>query len=1000
MPVPSLPKKHFPPATQRRFLESYPLPLDIRKAPSKVSSTKLNVTQLPSIPEQAHEPLLTSSLTRNVPSAPVTANPARSTCSNSTPALAPQPTASPDLKCPSVYNSAPQSPPKRGRPGTPLTPRTLKPNSTPVNTNQLRTDRLGTLVAQLTTSLESAGSWEEFVTSFRGRSYLSNGLDNVNHPASTLLREWRDHGVPVLTTAEPWTTEQLDSCVARGCHKSATEHAEFLREEMSDFIDSRFWVVLPYDKIKHLPNLQLSPAAIKVERERRPRLLCDHSWYPVNDTTAPHAPPEAMQFGGALHRTLRHVRHANPKYGPVFIAKHDIKDGFYRMFLRASQSPRLAIIMPQYAGEPQLVAIPMSSTMGWTQSPPTFSTMSETIADLTNSSFSSNPRCQQLHRLDEAAAALDDFSQQPLSRGPDDATATARLLALHPDVAVNEPEDETTCPPSNRQFNRPIGETDVFVDDFIQAGQGGHQRMKALRNHLLHAIDTVLAQPNLDETHRNEAISLKKLLQGDGSWNTRKVILGWIVDTIRHTIELPPHRKETLAQIFEELSGLRRVSAKKWASVLGRLRFVSVAIPGSAGLFSALQWAQNKAGSNRVRINRFVRDSLDAFGRLATSLCHRPTRIAEIVPQEPTMLGATDAAKAGMGGIFYDPSGTPHVWRHPFPADVQRRLISADTPAGDITNSDLEHAALLAQVDAMCALRPLAYATLENFCDNTPAVSRVRKGAVSSHGTAAALCRLSSDHQRMHRYCHLAHFLPGDQNSMADDASRLQHLTDTAFLAHFQQHYPQPTPWQLLRLRPEIVSALTSCLRCKSTTVPPPARPPPLETNSSEFGHPSVTNTRFSRPSVTSTTPSSESATSSSSASATAAKGRKVTLSQLVQSRMPYWRWGRGSPTWVNQIPAKKFLDPPGTIPYSLLSSRGSVTKTTQPNAPILPTYRSSATSGPSSTLTTQNLDVRTNTSATSPSLASTGFSALLNTPPAVAQAAPKPSASATSPSP
>ena len=81
--------------------------------------------------------------------------------------------------------------------------------------------------------------------------------------------------------------------------------------------------------------------------------------------------------------------------------------------------------------------------------------------------------------------------------------------------------------------------------------------MRALRNQLLHHIDRVLAQPAIDEKHRNEAMSLKKLLQGDGSRNTRKVIiLGWIVDTIRHTIELPPHCKETLAQIFEELAGL------------------------------------------------------------------------------------------------------------------------------------------------------------------------------------------------------------------------------------------------------------------------------------------------------------------------------------------------------------------------------------------------------------------------------------------------------------
>ena len=49
-------------------------------------------------------------------------------------------------------------------------------------------------------------------------------------------------------------------------------------------------------------------------------------------------------------------------------------------------------------------------------------------------------------------------------------------------------------------------------------------------------------------------MSLKKLLAGDGSWGTRKLILGWIIDSVRQTIELPPHRKETLHQIVTELA--------------------------------------------------------------------------------------------------------------------------------------------------------------------------------------------------------------------------------------------------------------------------------------------------------------------------------------------------------------------------------------------------------------------------------------------------------------
>jgi len=41
---------------------------------------------------------------------------------------------------------------------------------------------------------------------------------------------------------------------------------------------------------------------------------------------------------------------------------------------------------------------------------------------------------------------------------------------------------------------------------------------------------------------------------------------------------------------------------------------------------------------------------------------------------------------------------------------------------------------------------------------------------------------------------------------MADDASRLQHLTDSSFLSHFAQTYPQPTPWRLLLLPSETAS--------------------------------------------------------------------------------------------------------------------------------------------------------------------------------------------------
>ena len=136
---------------------------------------------------------------------------------------------------------------------------------------------------------------------------------------------------------------------------------------MAEFIDNKFWAVLPHELVKHL-DLMFSPAAVKDERDRKPRLLCDHSWpWPwgcINDATLPHAPPEAMQFGRTLPRILHLARHANPRFGPVKGSKHDMKDGYYKLFLDVSDCLKLAVLLPQCEGEAQLVAIPMALTVG------------------------------------------------------------------------------------------------------------------------------------------------------------------------------------------------------------------------------------------------------------------------------------------------------------------------------------------------------------------------------------------------------------------------------------------------------------------------------------------------------------------------------------------------------------------------------------------------------------------------------------------------------------
>jgi hypothetical protein len=267
--------------------------------------------------------------------------------------------------------------------------------------------RLGTFVQQNCSLLDSCSSWDEFAMSVHGPPHLQPTVGQVPHPAADFLASVHDHGVPVLFDDPDWTLAQLDAAVAKGCNHSAIEHKDFIAEEMLEFSKDGFWTILPYDRVRHLPGLRLSPAQIKEERDRRPRFIADHKSWGVNDHTLPTAPTEAMQFGGALYRLLTQIRHANPDHGPVYMAKYDVKDGFYRLHLRPEHCVKLAIVLPPYEGLPPLVAIPFVLTMGWTNSPPTFCAFSETTCDVANSRL--YRRHAPPHRLEGLPAPLDNF---------------------------------------------------------------------------------------------------------------------------------------------------------------------------------------------------------------------------------------------------------------------------------------------------------------------------------------------------------------------------------------------------------------------------------------------------------------------------------------------------------------------------------------------------------------------------------------------------------------
>ena len=227
---------------------------------------------------------------------------------------------------------------------------------------------LGKLARATALDLRRSG-WRNLVEQVRGRSNISPEVEKIPHRAARLLNHLRRRGASVLTATTPWSATRCDHAMVRGPHKSATLETAFVCTEIMDFCSQGYWVVLPYDDVRHWPTLRISPLGVVPQRDRRPRLIVDYTFSNVNEDTVPLAPKESMQFGRALQRIMAKIVRADPRYGPVRLAKIDIADGFYRVWLQIADKPKLEVVLPSTAGQPRLVAFPLALPMGWIESP-------------------------------------------------------------------------------------------------------------------------------------------------------------------------------------------------------------------------------------------------------------------------------------------------------------------------------------------------------------------------------------------------------------------------------------------------------------------------------------------------------------------------------------------------------------------------------------------------------------------------------------------------------
>ena len=120
-------------------------------------------------------------------------------------------------------------------------------------------------------------------------------------------------------------------------------------------------------------------------------------------------------------------------------------------------------------------------------------------------------------------------------------------------------------------------------------------------------------------------------------------------------------------------------------------------------------------------------------------------RLQKLVPTFPSDVGACDACRHGMGGVWLDaldPATAPIVWRYHFPPGILSALVTADNPTGNITISDLKLAGMIAHKDVLAHHRDVVERTLWVASNNRAAVAwSSQKGSGTSVAARAHLLR-------------------------------------------------------------------------------------------------------------------------------------------------------------------------------------------------------------------------------------------------------------------
>jgi hypothetical protein len=466
-----------------------------------------------------------------------------------------------------------------------------------------------------------------------------------------------------------------------------------------------------------------------------------------NESTTLEAPAGAIdQMGHSLARVIRAMAEAGPE-DKVFMAKFDIKDGFWRLNCAEGEEWNFSYVLPQDEGMPVKLVVPSSLQMGWVESPPNFCAASETAREVAS----------QYTEMAIGSLPAHKFTKYVMNN--------VHVQALPEKVDDNE--------------FRYLEE--VYVNDFLALAIAlSQEQVLHVAQALLMGIHDLFPADDDDE---NDPILLKKLKKLEGEFALEKEMLGFDFDGVAKTMILNVNKRELLlATLHKWIRSANRsrmgVPFAEFESVTSKLRHAFISVPAGKGLMTPY----NKLLRLRPPVvylhrNKPLLQVVNDCRDLMREATKDPTPCRELVMGETDFVGVKDASIHGVGGIVVGDKKecVPTVFRMEWPEDIKTEVLRTNSgKGGKLTNSDLECAGLLLLwlvMEEVCDPQPGAHIAL--FSDNSPTVSWVRcmaaKGSLVAGELLRALAlRMKQKHVSPLTMLHIA----GQKNAMTDIPSR------------------------------------------------------------------------------------------------------------------------------------------------------------------------------------------------------------------------------------